>query len=391
MKKGFFLGLLLMIGSGSLYAADKLNPIITSVPSLTITPDARAAGMGDVGVATDPDVNSQAWNPAKYVFSKSSAGVAVNYTPWLKKLVDDINLLYVSGYYKWNELNALSASLRYFSLGEIELAHMDGSLLGVSGRPFEMAIDVSYSRMLSQYWSAAVALRYIHVNFGAISNVSGGLEPGNAFAADIAAYYQHPLDIGADGSKFAAGLTLSNLGTKISYDDGNTENYLPANMRLGGSFTYAFDEYNKLSVNLDLNKLMVPSTSYSIVNIDETTSYGEERVVQAQEASVADESVISSVFKSFSDSKLSEELKEIAIAAGLEYSYNNQFFLRGGYFYEDKTKGNRQFWTFGAGFKLNMLSLDASYSIASNSNPLDQTLRVSLAFDIDGIRSLINN
>lgn len=384
-----------MIGSGSIFAADKLNPIITSVPSLTITPDARAAGMGDVGAATDPDVNSQAWNPAKYVFSKSSAGVAVNYTPWLKKLVDDINLLYVSGYYKWNELNALSASLRYFSLGEIELANMDGSMLGVSGRPFEMAIDVAYSRMLSQYWSAAVALRYIHVNFGAISNVQGGLEPGNAFAADIAAFYQHPLDIGAEGSKIAAGLTLSNLGTKISYDDGNTENYLPANMRLGGSFTYAFDEYNKLSVNLDLNKLMVPSTSYKLTQItaadNQHTSYGDEYVATVAEAGVADESVISSMFKSFSDSKLSEELKEIAIAAGLEYSYNNQFFLRGGYFYEDKSKGNRQFWTFGAGFKLNMLSLDASYSLASNSNPLDQTLRVSLAFDIDGIRSLINN
>lgn len=360
-------------------AADKMQPIITATPSQIITPDARAGGMGDVGAATGADANSQYWNPAKYVFAEKQSGISLSYTPWMKKLVDDINLLYLAGYYKMGDNQSVSASLRYFSLGDVNVTNADGSDAGTTN-PFEMSLDLAYGRKLSQHWSAAVALRYIRVDFGSVEN----MYPGNAFAADVATSYVMPVNLGSQDGTLAFGLNFSNIGTKISYDEGNTNYYLPANMRLGVGFTYPIDEYNKISAYIDANKLMVPSTYY-----DYADSIGTSKVNLA--GSESSESVVSGIFSSFTDGGFSEELKEIAWAGGLEYSYNNQFFLRTGYFYENETKGNRKFWTFGAGFKLNMLGFDVSYSLASQTNPLDQTLRFSLMLDVDGIRDLLNN
>lgn len=378
MKK---LAILIALAHMALFAtaADQMHPIITSTPSQIITPDARAGGMGDVGAATSPDANSQYWNPSKYVFSDKSAGVALNYTPWMKKIVDDINLLYLAGYYKIGDMQAVSASLRYFSLGDVTVTDAAGAEQGNTS-PYEMSVDLAYSRKLSKNWAAAVALRYIRVDFGSVET----MYPGNAFAADVATSYMRPIDLGANDATLSFGLNLSNIGTKISYDEGNTNYYLPANMRLGAGFAYPIDEYNKISIYVDANKLMVPSTYYSYAD-----SLGNASVNLA--GSQADESVISSIFKSFSDGSLSEEFKEIAFAGGLEYSYNDQFFVRTGYFYENEEKGNRKFWTFGAGFKLTMMAFDVSYSLASQTNPLDQTLRFSLSFDIDGMRNFLNN
>lgn len=380
MKKIFLLGFL-FAAAFTANAADRMNPIITAVPSLTVNADARAGGMGEAGAATSPDANSQYWNPSKYVFSESSAGFVINYTPWMKKIVDDINLLYAAGYWKFQERQAISASLRYFSMGEITVTNESGEHQG-STSPYELAVDVAYSLKLSERWSAAVAMRYINVNFGTVNE----LYPGHAFAADVAASYRMPLQLWGQQGGLSFGLNLSNIGTKISYDDGSTNYYLPANFRLGTSFECPINEYNKITLSVDANKLMVPSSTYK-TQYDEGTG---SMTIDMKEKN-ADESVIGSIFKSFSDAPTKEEFQEVAWALGLEYSYNNQFFVRTGYFYENENKGNRKFWTFGAGFKLNMLALDASYSLASQTNPLDQTLRFSLMFDIDGIRDLFNN
>lgn len=372
-------GMLLLTVTATM-AADRMRPIITAVPSLTVTPDARAGGMGEVGAASQPDVNSQYWNPSKYAFMESSGGFVVNYTPWMKKIVDDINLLYAAGYWKINDLQAVSAGLRFFSMGDITVTNEQGVAEG-STSPYELAVDLAYSRKLSERWSAAVALRYIRVDFGQVQ----GLEPGNAFAADVSASYRMPLNLWGQTGGLSFGLNLSNIGTKISYDGGNTNYYLPANFRLGASFEMPINEYNKITLNVDANKLMVPSSTYK-TKTDEVGN-----VTLDLTGKEADESVMSALFKSFGDAPTKEEFQEVAWAFGLEYTYNNQFFVRTGYFYENENKGNRKFWTFGAGFKLNMLALDASYSLASQTNPLDQTLRVSLMFDIDGIRDLIKN
>lgn len=379
MKKIFLLGFL-FAAAFTANAADGMRPIITAVPSLTVNADARAGGMGEAGAATSPDANSQYWNPSKYVFSESSAGFVINYTPWMKKIVDDINLLYAAGYWKFGEMQSVSASLRYFGMGDIQVTNEQGDPLNTTS-PYELSVDVAYARKLSERWAAAVALRYIRVDFGTVDD----LFPGNAFAADIAASYRMPLQLWGHQGGLSFGLNLSNIGTKISYDDGNTNYYLPANFRLGTSFECPINEYNKITLSVDANKLMVPSTTYKT----KQDEYG--NAVIDMTGKGADESVIGAIFKSFSDAPTKEEFQEVAWALGLEYSYNNQFFVRTGYFYENENKGNRKFWTFGAGFKLNMLALDASYSLASQTNPLDQTLRFSLMFDIDGIRDLFNN
>ncbi len=379
MKKIFLLSFLLA-AAFTANAADGMRPIITAVPSLTVNADARAGGMGEVGAATSPDANSQYWNPSKYVFSESSAGFVINYTPWMKKIVDDINLLYAAGYWKFGEMQSVSASLRFFSMGDITVTDEMGNDQG-STSPYELSVDVAYARKLSEKWAAAVALRYIRVDFGSVET----LYPGNAFAADIAASYRMPLQLWGQQGSLSFGLNLSNIGTKISYDDGNTNYYLPANFRLGTSFECPINEYNKITLSVDANKLMVPSTTYKT----KQDEYG--NVTIDMTGKQADESVIGAIFKSFSDAPTKEEFQEVSWALGLEYSYNNQFFVRTGYFYEHPDKGNRNFWTFGAGFKLNMLAIDASYSLASQTNPLDQTLRFSLMFDIDGIRDLFNN
>ena len=389
MKKTSLILLSLAFISISAFSQDvnsQLNPIITSVPSLTITPDSRAGGMGDVGAATTPDINSQYWNPAKYAFMSSPAGVSVSYTPWLSKLVSDINLGYLAGYWKFDEQSAVSASLRYFSLGSINLTNENGDIYG-SAQPNEMAFDIAYSRLLSEKWSAAVAFRYIRSDLNNGQNGSGGIEmfPGNAFAADIATYYKTTVPMATGDANLAFGLNISNIGSKISYDQNETSLFLPANLRLGGSFEYPFDDYNKISINADANKLLIPSSQ--LKRTDET----DEEFIARRDAAMNVGS-IAGIFKSFGDAPggASEELKEIMWSVGAEYAYNNQFFVRGGYFNENQLKGNRKYFTAGVGFKLNIFQLDAAYLIsAAQSNPLDQTLRFTLGFDLNGLTELM--
>ncbi len=357
--------------------AEVNNPIVTAVPSLSIAPDARAGGMGDVGVATTPDVNSQYWNPAKYVFMESDAGISVSYTPWLRKLVSDIDLAYLAGYWKPDKQSAVSASLRYFSLGDITLMDQLGIPQG-SAHPNELAFDVAYSRLLSEHFSAAVALRYIHSDLNNGVNLTGQTEmyAGSAVAGDIAGYYKTPVTLeGVDGT-LNVGLNISNIGSKISYDKNASSSFIPTNMRLGTSFDYPLDNYNKFSLSLDLNKFLVPT----------------QNDMTAKEYS--DLSPLSGIFKSFTDAPggFKEELREVMWSLGAEYAYNNQFFVRGGYFNESQYKGNRKYFTAGAGFKLNVFQLDAAYVIStSQSNPLDQTLRFTLSFDLYGLKNLIKN
>lgn len=393
MKKVLLANLLVFISLVAFAESkgDVINPLITAVPSLTITPDARAGGMGDVGAATSPDANSQYWNPAKYALMDSPGGLSLSYTPWMSKIVNDINLLYLSGFYKFKDVQAVSASVRYFSLGDIDLTDPAGTPQGQTS-PYEMALDLAYSRMLSERWSAAVGLRYIRVDFGAVEE----LYPGNAFAADVAAYYRLPIDFASSHKEkgyFSAGLNIANIGTKISYDEGNTDYFIPTNMRLGASFSYPIDDFNRITASVDLNKLLVPNTP-KVSNYGDGTSdlsnpgYDEWK---NDHNDYLNQSVVSGIFSSFNDAPggFSEEMKEIAIGVGLEYEYNKQFMLRTGYFHEDASKGNRKFFTFGAGFKLYMMQIDASYVLSSaQTNPLDQTLRFSLIFDANGLRDL---
>ena len=369
--------IILSFSAGAL--AQVNNPIVTAGPSLSIAPDARAGGMGDVGVASTPDINSQYWNPAKYVFMESDAGLSVSYTPWLRKLVSDIDLAYLAGYWKFDQRQALSASLRYFSLGDITLMDQLGYPQG-SAHPNEVAVDLAYSRLLSEKFSASIALRFIYSDLNNGINLSGGSEmyPGSSVAADVAAYYKSPVALqGVDGT-LSFGVNISNIGSKISYDQNETSNFIPTNLRVGGSFDYPLDNYNKISVNLDLNKLLVPTPKLNPTAAD-ITAYNKM-------------SPIAGIFNSFTDAPggFKEELQEVMWSLGAEYAYNNQFFVRGGYFNESQYKGNRKYFTAGAGFKLNVFQLDAAYVIStSQSNPLDQTLRFTLSFDLFGLKNLV--
>jgi len=361
-------GAVMLLGvAASVFAESKYNPIVNSVYSLSIAPDAVSTGMGDLGAATDPDVNSQYWNPSKYAQIESNAGFSLSYTPWLSKLASDIDLAYLAGYYKLDEQQAISGSLRYFSLGEVILrTELDGPTTSI--QPYEMAIDVAYSRMLSEKLSMAVSLRYI------VSDLMSGEDPaGTAFAADIAAYYKTPVYFGREKGSVAFGANIANIGTKISYDGGNSSYFIPTNLRLGTTVSYPIDDYNTFNISMDVNKLLVPTPK----DTNEVTT---------------DVSSIAGIFKSFGDAPggIKEELQEIYGSVGVEYAYNKQFFVRGGYYYENEYKGNRKYFTFGAGFKMSMFRLDASYLVSqAQSNPLDETLRFTLAFDMEGIRMLL--
>lgn len=358
---------------------DKFNPVSTAVNSLKLGPDARAGGLGDIGAATDPDVNSQAWNPAKYPFCISRAGIAVNYTPWLRKIVNDIDLAYVAGYMRLGDYTAISSSLRYFSLGEVDAGE------NMSIKPYEMAFDIGVSRMLSENFSAAIALRYIRSDLS--GNYSDDTKPGNAFAADVAMYYNKYVVMGSRECQFGLGLNISNIGSKMKFGDENTY-FIPTNLRLGVNYLIPINEYNKIAFGLDLNKLLVPTMPRQ--KDDESGEDYQQRL----QKDYFDMSPITGIFKSFGDAPggFSEELKEIQWSFGVEYTYNDKFILRAGYHDEDKDKGNRKYFTVGAGFRMNVFSIDADYVLSTAaSNPLDQTLRVSLAFDFDGIKDLFSN
>lgn len=359
---------------------DFFNPVNTSVTSQTIAPDARSAGMGDVGVATDPDVVSQYWNPAKYPFTISRAGVALNYTPWLRELVNDMDLAYLAGYYRIGDYSAVSASLRYFSLGEVSLGTSDDAM---TINPYEMSLDVAYSLMLSETFSIGAAVRWIYSDL--TYDYTSDTAPGSAFAADLACYYQNYINLGQRECQLGLGLNISNIGSKISFGGDNNSEFIPTNMRLGASLMIPIDEYNRFTIAADANKLLVPT--YPKQEDGESTEDYQERV----QKNYYDVSSISGIFKSFGDAPggLKEELQEVQWSVGGEYVYHDKFALRAGYHHESANKGNRKYFTVGAGFKMSVFSLDAGYVIATaKSNPLDQTLRFSLSFDMDGLKDL---
>lgn len=377
----YILGLLTLLAlPAAAQKEDFFNPVNTSVTSQTIAPDARSAGMGDVGVATDPDVVSQYWNPAKYPFTISRAGVALNYTPWLRELVNDMDLAYLAGYYRIGDYSAVSASLRYFSLGEVFLGTSDDAM---TINPYEMSLDVAYSLMLSEKFSIGAAVRWIYSDL--TYDYTSDTAPGSAFAADLACYYQNYINLGQRECQLGLGLNISNIGSKISFGGDNNAEFIPTNMRLGASLMIPIDEYNRFTIAADANKLLVPT--YPKQEDGESTEDYQERV----QKDYYDVSSISGIFKSFGDAPggFKEELQEVQWSVGGEYVYHDKFALRAGYHHESANKGNRKYFTVGAGFKMSVFSLDAGYVIATaKSNPLDQTLRFSLSFDMDGLKDL---
>lgn len=375
--------LLLVVVSSGVSAEEKtdiFNPERNSVTSQTIAPDARAAGMGDVGAATDPDVNSQYWNPAKYPFCISRAGVAVNYTPWLRQLVSDMDLAYLAGYYRIGDYSAVSASLRYFSLGEVMTSEDAGAM---TVNPYEMSVDVAYSLMLSEKFSIAAAVRWIYSDL--TYDYTDDTSPGSAFGADLAFYYNNYIMLGERESQLGIGLNISNIGSKITFGGSTRSEFIPANMRLGVALMVPIDEYNRFTIAADANKLLVPT--YPIQKEGESGEDYDRRI----QTDYYDISSIAGIFKSFGDAPggFKEELQEIRWSIGGEYVYNDKFSLRAGYHHESENKGNRKYFTFGAGFRMSAFSLDCGYVWATaKSNPLDQTLRFTLAFDMDGIKDL---
>lgn len=353
----------------------------SAVPFVSITPDSRAGAMGDAGVATSPDVNAQHWNPAKYVFAESNSGIALSYSPWLRNLVNDMNLAYLVGYHQLDKNQSISGSLRYFDLGSMELFSEGGSPDG-SSYPNEFSVDFGYSRKLSDSWSGSVAMRYIRSD---IYNGTGtDYVAGNSFAADVAFFYNKKIYKNRRNSSISGGLNISNIGSKISYDNGEFKDFIPTNLRIGGAYTTEIDKYNKFTIAVDLNKLLVPTPQ-----LDSTGT-----VIRTGNQDVGP---IEGMFISLSDAPrgFKEELREITYSVGGEYWYSNQFAVRTGYFHESsanssstedqwKEKGSRQYLTFGAGLKMNVFSLDFSYIVTlKKNNPLENTLRFTLGFDLD--------
>ncbi|MBR6998380.1 MAG: type IX secretion system outer membrane channel protein PorV [Prevotella sp.] len=362
------------------YKTSTFNPVEHAVISQTIAPDARAAGMGDVGAATDPDVNSQYWNLAKYPFCISRAGIALNYTPWLRQLVNDIDLAYMAGYYRIGDYGSLSGSLRYFSLGEVFTSDDENAM---TVNPYEMSLDVAYSRMLSETFSLGVGLRWLYSDLR--YDYSEDSKPASAFAADIALYYNNFIMMGSRECQLGLGATLQNMGSKISFYGDDESQFIPANLRLGASLMIPVDEYNRFTLAADANKLLVPTVPPQ--GVDEMNSDYQDRVRREY----SDVSSIKGMFQSFSDAPggFKEELEEVQWSVGAEYVYHDQFSLRAGYHHESQSKGNRKYFTVGGGFRMNVFSLDVGYVISTaQSNPLDQTLRFTLAFDMDGIKDL---
>lgn len=387
------------------------NPVVTAMPSLSIAPDAHAAGMGDIGAATTPDMNSQHWNAAKYAFIDERGGISASYTPWLRKLVNDIDMAYLTGFYRFDDLQAISASFTYFSMGKVHLTDDAGNFFAQAS-PNEWALDVAYSRKLHEYVSMAATLRFMYsdLNNGTNSSVAGDgkeLHPAWTMAADISLYYRQPIELPMGTSHFALGFIVSNLGGKMSYDKGDTQNFIPANMRIGVSYELPFDNYNRLMISVDANKMLVPTTYSKYGNqIDNTKSSKEypEGLPYWDTYGYSKLSSPNGWWQSFCDapgyttdegkqvSALAEEFEEVQWGIGAEYSYNRQFFARVGYSHENYYKGNRRYVTFGAGFKLSIVRLDVAYCLATAaSNPLDQTMRFTLGFDLYGIKDLVNN
>jgi hypothetical protein len=334
--------------------------------------------MGDAGVGTTPDLSSQHWNPAKYAFMESDMGISLSYSPWLRNLINDMNLAYLVGYKKIDDVQTVSSSLRYFDLGEI-ITTDDYGYEGVQIVPNEFSIDIGYSRLLSEVVSGSVAIRYIRSDITGGQLVGGAAsQPGNSYAADVSFYYYNDFRANRKDNILSAGINIQNIGAKISYTEDAEKFFIPTTLKLGATYTTELDQYNKFSFSLEANKLLVPTPP------KDTATYTEGEVITDFFGS--DKSVIAGIFSSFSDAPggLQEELQEINLSVGIEYWYNKQFALRAGYFYEHENKGNRKFLTAGAGFRMNVFALDFSYLLPTQQNhPLANTLRFTLSFDVE--------
>lgn len=375
MKKSLFIALLTICGVSATYGQTTgeetgNSAIRTAVPFLTIAPDSKAGALGDAGVATSADISSQHWNVSKNIFNEERSGVGLSYTPWLRNLgVNDLNLLYLSGYYKFDRDQAISGGLRYFNLGEITELDDKGEPTGSNIRPHEYAIDLGYSRKFSEYMSGGLAFRYIHSDIAAGTSSTGtGLgaqyEPGTSVAADVSTFYEKPTRVQGYDAKWAWGVNISNIGSKMSYSEDNQRQFIPTNLRVGGRFDLELDQYNAVGFTLDMNKLLVP--------LNDTNDIGP----------------IEGIFKSFNDAPggMSEELKEIMWSMGAEYWYMQSFAIRAGYFHEHELKGNRKYFTAGVGLRLNVFSLDFSYlfpTTGGGTNPLANTMRFTLGFKFE--------
>jgi hypothetical protein len=353
--------------------------IQTVVPFLTISPDSRAGAMGDAGAATSPDVYSLHWNPAKYAFIDGDGGVGISYSPWLRNLVPDINIAYLSGYKRLDSKQVLAASLFYSSLGDVPFTDDFGNYISTF-KPNEFALDAAYSRLFSENLSGGIAFRFIYSNLtGGIYSGGVATKAGLSVAADISGYYQKEVSLGGKDGLFAAGLNFSNIGSKMSYSDAQTADFIPMNMRLGASLTAELDEHNKLTATFDINKLLVPTPP--IYNED---------TGEIEDGKDPNVSVPVAFFTSWADAPggFKEEMQELTFSPGLEYWYNNQFAIRGGYFHENQEKGNRKYFTAGAGFRLRIFTLDFSYLMPlAQNHPLAQTLRFSISFDFNSMRN----
>lgn len=400
MKRNFVIILtIIFIGSGAFAQdnndyVDQLNTLTTAVPFLLISPDARGGGLGDAGVSYSADANSMHYNPAKYGFIDKSFGFSVSYSPWLRKLVNDINLAYLSGFYRINNRQAIAMSLRYFSLGNITFTNDVGETIQ-NFKPNEFALDAAYSYKFTNTLSGAVAFRYIY------SNLTGGIfvggsasKAGQTVAADISLFYEKPIDVGKMKTVFAFGFNISNIGAKISYTDNVEKDFIPTNLRIGPSYTMNFDKNNSLALIIDLNKLLVPTPP--VYQLDTTGKYiydaNGNKIIEAGKD--PDVGVVKGMLQSFYDAPggFKEELMEINYCFGLEYWYAKQFSIRAGYFNESKTKGNRKYLTFGAGLRYSVFGLDFAYLIpVTDRNPLENTLRFTLLFNFDKVKGKKSN
>lgn len=375
---------MIFLRGGFLYANNEYSPVLTAVPSLMVSPDARGAALGDAGCSLSVDENAQFWNPAKYPYMGNEWGGSLTYVPWMQNNVGDINLAYLAGYYKISNFQAVSGSLRYFSYGEIELSAMPGSAgqyvsLGVA-KPYEFSLDCSFSQRLSRYWSAAVTLRFLLSDLSnGQSSIARELSTGKAVCADISGYYTYEDRLYSHPYMFSFGAIVSNIGNKVSYDKGYSRDFLPANLKVGSSFNYSLDYSNDLALSVDLNKLLVPSVPLQRSN--ETTEDYNKRLEHYK-----DRSTINGVFVSFTDAPggFKEEMKEIAWSLGLEYAYNKHYFLRTGYYHESKFKGNRQYVSFGGGCKVRTLCINAAYLLSTTQRSLlDKTFCLTIGYSFN--------
>jgi hypothetical protein len=383
--------------NGTAPSGPQLNAIQTAVPFMTITPDSRGGGMGDVGVASEPDINSQYWNNAKYVFMESQGGVALSYTPWLRKLINDINLAYLAGFYKIDEKQVVSAALRYFSLGQIIFTDNYGTPQGIYV-PNEFAIDAGYARLLTDNFSGGIVFRFIRSDLtGGQSVGAGDSKAAMAIAGDLGFYYRRPdLRLGNKDAILGLGVQIANMGNKVSYTADQEKSFLPINLRLGGALTVNMDDYNSIALMADVNKLLVPTPpvwATDSIGTPIRDADGNQVIEYGKNPFVA---VPVGMFQSFYDapgvvrddgtrSVFREEINEISFSIGMEYWYRKQFAIRGGYFHEHETKGNRKYFTVGMGLRLNVFALDFSYLIpVKQQNPLANTLRFTLGFEFGG-------